>query len=97
MQRGLPDKRGLARPRSRINSESCSMETTTLQHLLHPQEQPGAHLAMPMLAAAWPQILEAPPVSSLGRPTLQHMQLSSVAQLQHSRTQRIASTSAGAL
>lgn len=75
------------------------METTTLQHLLHPQEQPGAHLAMPMLAAAWPQILEAPPVSSLGRPTLQHMQPSSqlVAQLQHSPTQRIASTSAGAL
>ena len=42
---------------------------------------------MPMLAAAWPQILEAPPVSSLGRPTLQHVQpLCSqlVAQLQHS-------------
>ena len=46
---------------------------------------------MPMLAAAWPQILEAPPVSSLGRPTLQHVQPSRsqlIAQLQHSPAQQ---------
>ena len=77
-----------------MDSVSCSIEKPTLQHLLHPLEQQGAHLAMPMLAAAWPHILEAPPVSSLGRPTLQHVQPSSsqlVAQLQHSPAQQTAS------
>ena len=69
------------------------MKMPTLHHLLHSQQQPGTHLAMPMLAAAWPQILEAPPVSSLGRPTLQHVQpLSSqlTVQLHHSPAQKTA-------
>ena len=49
---------------------------------------------MPMLAAAWPQILEAPPVSFRGRPTLQRVQPSCselVAQVKPSPGQQAAS------